>query len=155
MSLRTSAAALAAIALLAAPGPAAAAGKSKPAVREFTGTVASVAGKGRSFRLRRGGRAAVVVRVSRRTRVARGAAPRKGRKLVVRARRTRRGWLARSVRLAPVPAQDDTSGLEPFGEDEEFGADDPVEGEDSDPGLDLEDALDDVLGAGDPGDQPE
>jgi hypothetical protein len=156
MNLRTSAAALAAIALLAVPGPAAAAKKSKPAVREFTGTVASVAGRGRSFRLRRGGRAPVVVKISRRTRVAKGAKPRKGRKLVVRARRTGKGWLARSVKLVSVPADDNAQGDdESLGDDVEFGGDDQADGEDADPGLDLEDTLDDVLGDDSSGDEPE
>ena len=155
MTLRTPAAALAALALLALPAPASAATSPKSAVREFTGTVASVAGKGKSFRLRRTGRAAVVVKVSRKTRVAKGAKPRRGRKLVVRARRSGRAWLARSVKLVPVPVaqeddpEEDIVGDEPDLADEEFGDDD------SDPVLDLEDTLGDVFGDDGSADEPE
>ena len=73
-------------------------------MREFTGTVASVSGKKKTFRLRRSGRAAIVVQLSRKTKVAKGARPLKGRKLVITARRAAKGrsWLARSVKLVPV-----------------------------------------------------
>ena len=146
MTLRTSAVALAALVLLALPMPASAAKHPKSAVREFTGTVASVSGKTKTFRLRRSGRAAIVVQLSRRTKVARGAKPLKGRKLVITARRATKGrsWLARSVKLVPVPA-DDILDEEPVTGDEE--------GEDTDPVLDLEDALGDVFGGDDGSDE--
>jgi len=136
-------AASALIALVAAvPSPAAAAGSSKSVVREFKGTVASVAARGKSFRLRRTGGPAVVVRVSKRTKVGKGAKPRSGRKLVVKARRSKKGWVARSVKLAPAPAArqpagEDSLDDEPF-EDEEDTADLPE--------LDVDDILGDVFG---------
>lgn len=152
MNFRTPAAALAVVALLALPAPATAGKGAKTSVREFTGTVVSVGAKGKSFRLRRSGRAAVVVRLSRKTRVAKGAKPRKGRKLVVKARRSKRGWKARSLKL--VPAVSEKKGDE-FGDDEPF-EDEPFadgeEDEDADPGLDLEDALGDIFGEDDEAD---
>ena len=119
-------------------------------MREFTGTVASVTAKGKSFRLRRTGRAALVVKLSRKTKVAKGAKPRKGRKLVVKARLSKKGWLARSVRLVPVAS----------GEDEDLSLDDPLgEEPEGDAGeeleLDLEDPLDDLLGDEDSEEEPE
>ncbi|HEX5911184.1 MAG TPA: hypothetical protein VFY44_11880 [Thermoleophilaceae bacterium] len=145
MNARIPAVALAALALLALPMPASAAKHPRSAVREFTGTVASVSGKKKTFRLRRTGRAAIVVQLSRKTKVAKGAKPLKGRKLVVKARRAGKGrsWLARSVKLVPVaaedePAEDDVLDEEPVTEDEE--------GEDTDPVLDLEDTLGDLFG---------
>lgn len=157
MSTRISAAvaATALIALLAGvPSPAGAATSSKSAVREFQGTVASVAARDKSFRLRRTGRAAVVVRVSRRTRVAKGAKPRKGRKLVVKARRSKKGWVARSVKLAPAPAaqepDDELSGEDSLDDeplDEEETADEPE--------LDVDDILGDVFGDDGSGEEEE
>ncbi len=152
MNLRTPAAALAVVALLALPAPATAGKGTKTSVREFTGTVVSVGAKGKSFRLRRSGRAAVVVRLSRKTKVAKGAKPRKGRKLVVKARRSKRGWRARSLKLVPEVSEKDDE----FGDDEPF-EDEPLadEGEDeeADPGLDLEDALGDTFGEDDEADE--
>lgn len=142
MTLRTAAAALAAIALFALP-TSVSAKSSKPAVREFTGTVSSASAK--SFKLRRPGRAAVVVRVSRKTRVARGAKPRKGRKLVVKARRHGRAWLARSVRLVPVPAGEEVDGGEQPGDGVIEDQPDPDEEPDSlgsNPELELEGLFD-------------
>ena len=155
MTLRTPAVALAALALLALPMPASAAKHPKSAVREFTGTVASVSGKKKTFRLRRSGRAAIVVQLSRKTKVARGAKPLKGRKLVISARRAGKGrsWLARSVKLVPGPADDELA-------DDDILDEEPVtgdeEGEDTDPVLDLEDTLGDVFGDDDgSGEEPE
>ena len=148
MTLRTTAAAVVAIALLALPATATAGKGSKPAVREFTGTVSAV--KGKSFTLRRSGRAAVVVKLARKSRVAKGAKPLKGRKLVVKARRVKKAWVARSVKLVPVATQeddefatedDDLLDEEPLGE-----ADAP---EESEPELDLEDTFEDLLPGGD------
>lgn len=156
MTFRIPAAALAATAVLAAlsavPSPASAAKGSKSAVREFKGTVAAVKPGGKSFRLRRSGQAAIQVRVVRKTKVAKGAKPRKGRKLVVKARRDKRGWVARSVKLVPVVADDQTeSGDEQISGDEEIAGDefgDEEEGETGDEGdgIDVDETLGDVFG---------
>ena len=155
MNLRTPAAALAVVALLALPAPATAGKGSKTSVREFTGTVVSVGAKGKSFRLRRSGRAAVWVRLSRKTRVAKGAKPRKGRKLVVKARRAKRVWKARSLRLVPVVGDQEDE----LGEDDEAFEDEPFaddeDAEEADPGLDLEDTLGDIFGGDDGADEEE
>jgi len=151
MTLRTTAVALAAVALLALPAGATAGKGSKAAVREFTGTVSAV--KGKSFTLRRSGRAAVVVKLARRTKVAKGAGPRKGRKLVVKARRAKKAWVARSVKLVPVAGrqEDDEFASEeedPLDEEPLGDAGEPEEPE-SEPGLDLEDTFEDLLPDGD------
>ncbi|HYI36162.1 MAG TPA: hypothetical protein VEX39_06140 [Thermoleophilaceae bacterium] len=123
---------------------ASAAKRAKPSVREFTGTVVSVGPRGKTFRLRRSGRPSVLVRVSRKTKLAKGAKPRKGRALVVKARREKKkGWLARSVRLVPVVVD----------EDEDLTADEPAveepaAGEDADEDVlsDLADEVDGLFG---------
>jgi hypothetical protein len=150
MTFRLTVAAATATALLAAlsllPATASARGH-KTQVREFTGTVTKVARGGRSFRLRRAGRAAVRVRVARATKFAKGAGPRAGRKLMVKARHERHGWLARSVKLVPVVVDDEPVG-DPLGDDE-F-TDDPL-GDEGDDGIldDLDEPVDDLLGSPD------
>lgn len=159
MTFRMPAAALAATALLVAlsiaPSPASAAKGSKSVVREFTGTVASVKSGGKSFRLRRSGRAAIHVRVVRKTKVAKGAKPRKGRKLVIKARRSKGGWVARSVKLVPPVADEETeSGDDALGgDDEEIAGDEEVEYGDEGDGVDLDDTVGDLFG--DSGDEEE
>ena len=151
MTLRMPAAALAATALLAAlsiaPSPASAAKGPKSAVREFTGTVASVKSGGKSFRLRRSGRAAIQVRVVRKTKVAKGAKPRKGRKLVIKARRSKGGWVARSVKLVPPVADEEETELgdDALGGDDEEIAGDEESGDEGD-GVDLDDTVGDLFG---------
>lgn len=152
MNLGIPRAALAATALLAAlslvPSTASAGKGTKPVVREFTGTVAAVKAGGKSFRLKRAGRPALQVRLVGKTRVAKGARPRKGRKLVVKARRGKRNWVARSVKLVPVVVDDET-------DDEALDtADDPADDLGDEAGDDLGDDFGDDVGddLGDDGD---
>ncbi len=137
MTLRTTAAALAAIALVAMPTAAAAKGP-KPVVREFTGTVSAV--KGKTFTLRRSGRTPVVVKLARKTKVAKGARPRKGRKLVVRATRVKKAWVARGVKLVPVAVREDDE----LDDDEDPLDVEPLLDEDE-LGVDLEETFEDLL----------
>lgn len=152
------AAALAAASLLAvlslAP-PASAAKRSKPSVREFTGTVVSVRAKQKTFRLRRSGRPSVVVRLSRKTKVAKGARPRKGRVLVVKARRVKKkGWVARSVKLVPVVADDDQTAPGDPVDDEPVAGDEDEDLDDLEEIVgDLDDDVGDLLGDDDGADE--
>ena len=148
MTFRTAAAALATIALVVVPSDALA-GKSpnkgpdkgkKSHVREFTGTVSWA--KGKSFQLSRSGRPTLTFRLSRKTKVAKGAKPRTGRQLVVKARRGKRGWVARSIKLVPVPV---ARGKDEDGEslDDDEPKLDEESGEEDDSLLDLEETLGD------------
>lgn len=139
-------AALAATALLTilavVPSPASADRGAKRAVVQLKGTVVSVKAGGRSFRLSHAGGGSVTVRVARRTRVAKNARPRAGRKLVIRAMRTRRGWIARSIRaVGPARGQKQTgAGKGKPKADDDDGADD-----EADDGTDLEDEFGDMV----------
>jgi len=139
MTFRTAAAALATVALIAVPSEAVAGKGHKSPVREFTGTVSWA--KGKSFQLQREGRPTLTFRLSRKTRVAKGAKPRKGRQLVVKARRGKRGWVARKIKIVPVPVAEEDEDNESLDDDEPML--DEESGEEDDSLLDLEETLGD------------
>ncbi len=119
-------------------------------VRSLHGTVSAVARDHRSFRIRRAGKASVRIRTTRSTKRAKGVRLKKGQALRVRARHTRKGWIATKivvVRAAPRGGDDtgdnetgtgDNPGADDdpaFNDDEDTEADDP-EG-DNDPADDF------------------
>jgi hypothetical protein len=114
-------------------------------VRSLHGTVSAVARDHRSFRIRRAGKASVRIRTTRSTKRAKGVRLKKGQALRVRARHTRKGWIATKivvVRAAPRGGDDTGTGDNPgagdgpgFDDDEESETD---EGEgDNDPADDF------------------
>ena len=85
-------------------------------VRSLHGTVSAVARNHHSFRMRRAGKASVRIRTTRATKLAKGVRLKKGQALRVRARHTRKGWVATKivvVRAAPRGGDDTGTGDNP------------------------------------------
>ena len=123
----TSAVIIGAIAALAiAVGPGTAAGKSKPGLRSFHGTVGVVAKADRAFRLRRSGRSTLRFSVNRSTayeRVSGLAGLRRGLRIEVKARRVNGAWVARKIE---TEAGDDDAGDDKGGNRARGQSDDPA-----------------------------
>lgn len=144
---------------LMAMAPSALAKPAAAKVRSFHGTVSAVSRDHHVFRVRRAGKASVRIRVARSTKRAKGLRLKKGQSLRVRARHTRRGWVATRlvvVRAAPRggdgtgPGTGPGAGDDPAFDDEDTPADEDPAGEDGVPGGD-----DPGAGAEDPPDQDE
>ena len=106
-------------------------------VRSLNGTVSAVARDHRSFRIRRAGKASVRIRTTRSTKRAKGVRLKKGQALRVRARHTRKGWIAtKIVVVRAAPRGGDGTGPGPGGgndpafDDEDTPADEDPAGED-------------------------
>lgn len=146
---------------LMAMAPSALAKPAAAKVRSFHGTVSAVSRDHHVFRLRRAGKASVRIRTIRSTKRAKGLRVKKGQILSVRARHTRKGWVAtRLVLVRAAPRGGDGTGPgtgsgpgagdDPAFDDADTPADEDPAGEDGVPGGD-----DPGAGAEDPPDQDE
>ena len=124
---------------LMAMAPSAMAKPAAAKVRSFHGTVSAVSRDHHVFRIRRAGKASVRIRTIRSTKRAKGLRVKKGQVLSVRARHTRKGWVATRlvvVRAAPRggdgtgPGPGPGAGDDPAFDDEDTPADEDPAGDD-------------------------